>query len=193
MTKTYTETEIRDMQRAALRLVETFDDEDEEIWQGVLEYYQTDEYVDPESLAAYDEPKPSIFSDDFREALRKTHEFFQCINRYIDARRLLDDTFKRIEYPQYARSVDLHGDSVDWEWRQDDRCGDYDYLRRSFPIAHLWAENMEDAIKAEFAEKESIATKAARADEEKKRLAKEAEDKKLLKELLNEYPDEVVR
>lgn len=186
MEKTYTETEIRAMRDATLHLIETFNDHEEEgeVWQGILEYYARNDYED---LWDYEEePKPSIFSDDFRETLRQAHEFFLHIEDYIRMRGKIDPTFKNIQGPRYARSLDLHGDSIDWEWQQSDRCGDYYYLRRSIPFEHLWAEDPEALIRAELEAEEQ---KKRNAEEQKKR-AVEEQDRKKLRELLTQYPEE---
>jgi hypothetical protein len=116
-----------------------------------------------------------------------TEAFKTEVNRYINLRNQIDPKFNAYDTSYEYADFDFYGDEISIEWREHDHCGDYDYFRRTFPLAHLWAPSWEDVIKAEVDARDEAEKAKQAAFRASQVAAFEAFERKRLSELLAKY------
>jgi len=82
-----------------------------------------------------------------REWQAHTELFIDTLNRYIEKRKNLDPTFKAYELDLMDLdedvTFDIFGDDITIQWREYDRCDEYNYFSTTFPLSHLWSIDWE--------------------------------------------------
>ena len=133
-----------------------------------------------------------LTKDEVCDMRDKTEAFIGAINQYITARNGIDPAFQCAQVNLDDKDCALYiypPTDITIEWRQEEYCrgrGREDY-QRSFPLAHLWDPNWEQAIRAEVAENQRLAEQAklkAEQDAARKLAASKAADEEKERELL---------
>jgi hypothetical protein len=134
---------------------------------------------------AFDNGNTTVAEQEAAEAAFKA-----IVDSYLQVRGRVDPEWRTVHVPETDyedADWDFLGSWVSVEWKEYDRCGDREYLRRDFPLEHLWHPNWEEVIKAEV-EVRDAAEKAKQAAFQASQAAKqEAYERKQLAELLNKY------
>jgi hypothetical protein len=110
------------------------------------------------------------------------------INAYINIRGRIDPEWRNVpDTSGEDDDWDFLGDTISVEWKEYDRCGDREYLRRDFPLCHLWHPNWEALITGDLEERATAAKAKAMAEQARQAAAREARERNQLAELLEKY------
>lgn len=132
---------------------------------------------------------------EIRDMQEKAEKFIETINAYINLRGAAGDSSfagcPNVDLDDPDANFYLFRDNIIIQWRESDRCGDYDYLQVEFPLADLWDPPAFQEIKKQEEQKKEQARLAAeqkkRQEEEQALKRQEESERATLKKLQQKY------